>query len=58
MLSKRGHSNSHPNNDMGAMIAVSFASGASAKKTTVAASLRSIYMASPQIVRAQAIMSR
>src|SRR5271166_7078129 len=53
-----GQTNSHANSAIGAMIAVSFASGASAKNTIVATGLRSTYIASPQSVSAPAIMSR
>src|SRR5215472_2759910 len=43
---------------MGATIAVSLASGASASKMTVATGRCSTYIASPQTVKAAAIMSR
>ena len=39
-------------------MAVSFANGASARKTTVATGRRSTYIASPQMVSAHTIMSR
>ncbi len=43
---------------MGVTMAVSFANGARQKKTMVATGRRSTYIASPQRVKAAAIMSR
>ena len=56
--SSSGQSISHPSNAIGVMMAVSFAIGANARKTTVATGRRSTYAASPQRVSAAAIMSR
>ena len=55
---QQGQSSSQANSAMGVTMAVSLASGASARKTMVATGLRSTYIASPHSVKAAAIMSR